>query len=181
MIILDTSALVAWAVTDRDGDDAVRLAYLFERAETDGVNVGIPAPAFAEFLVRADEATTSMLAVIDRKRGLSILPFDKRAAHECALLDRAALGVGVKRAGGGQPWQKVKIDRQILAIARVHNCQLLVTNDSGLAVLARRVGTAVSAIKDLEMPDAAKQIRLPLNQASDAAEPAPPEAGPAGL
>ena len=178
MIILDTSALVAWAIADPDDEIAARLAALFERAEVDAVGVGIPAPVFAEFLVRTDEATTAMLATIERKRGLSVLPFDKRAAHECALLDRAALAAGAKRAGGTQHWQKVKIDRQIVAIARVHNCQLLVTSDRDLAAWARRVGVRVSSVDELPLPDEAKQRRLPLAQPDDSQEAPAPDGAP---
>jgi len=72
------------------------------------VDIGIPAPVFAEFLVRTDDPTTAMLAAMERKRALRVLPFDKRAAHECALLDRFALARATNAAGQASLGRKLK-------------------------------------------------------------------------
>lgn len=162
MIILDTNSLVKAIIVDQSHDDAARFRGLLERAKTGGIPVGIPAPVFAEFLVRADDATTEMLAVFEKKQAIRILPFDKKAAHECALLDRVALASGNKKHGAKDAWQKVKIDRQIIAIARVHSAQLILTTDADLTALAHRVGLSVQSIGELPIPDDAKQQALDL-------------------
>jgi predicted nucleic acid-binding protein len=170
LIILDTNSLVQMMVVDETDDDAARLRGLMEKAKASGISLGIPAPVFAEFLVRTDDATTEMLNAFERRQAVRILPFDKRAAHECALLDRAALATGDKRGGSKVSWQKLKIDRQIIAIARVNSAQLLLTNDSSLRTLANRLGLPVQTVADLPIPDDAKQRPLDL---SPAAAPAP--------
>jgi len=160
VIILDTNSLVRWIVADPDEDDAARFKALLENAKEAGVGIGVPAPAFAEFLVRTDEATTEVLSAVERRRGFRVLPFDKRAAHECALLDRAALVTGKKGDAKTQPWQKIKIDRQILAIARVNGAQLLITADKTLTTMANSLGLSVKTIPELPIPDEARQRPL---------------------
>ena len=167
MIVLDTSSLVRVIVVDQEDDDAARFRGLLERAKAGGIPIGIPAPVFAEFLVRTDDATVDMLAMFEKRQAVRILPFDKRAAHECALLDRAALESGNKRHGAKDAWQKVKIDRQIIAIARVHSAQLLLTSDAGLRALANRVGITVQSVSELPIPEEAKQRPLDLPPRSE--------------
>lgn len=167
MIILDTNSLVRVLTVDQEHDDAARFRGLLARAKSGGIQIGIPAPVFAEFLVRTDESTSDMLTAFERKQAVRVLPFDKRAAHECALLDRAALATGSKRHGAKDAWQKVKIDRQIVAIARVHNAQILLSDDGDLASSALRVGLAVQSIGDLPIPDDALQRPLDLKRTDD--------------
>ena len=50
----------------------------------------------------------------------SIEPFDTRAAIEVAAMTRDALTAGNKRGNSSATWAKVKYDRQIVAIAKVH-------------------------------------------------------------
>ena len=135
MIVFDTNALVKLAAGAEDDDDFLRIRGVVASAEKARDPIGIPAPAFAEFLVNTDQATTEILAMFERKQAFKILPFDKRAAYECAILDRDALVTRRRRSGPASPRQKVKVDRQIVAIARVHGADKIVLNRlmSGLA------------------------------------------------
>ena len=162
MIILDTNSLVRLLVQDLQSDDYSRLLGLLETAKTAGLTIGIPAPVFAEFLVRADEATADMLDAFERKQNIKVLPFDKRAAHECAILDRVALASGQKKGSSRDAWQKVKIDRQILAIARVHAAVEIISSDANLLSSARRVGIRGRSVADLPIRKIDKQGSLPL-------------------
>lgn len=164
MIVLDTRALVKLTTLEpKEDDDALRLRGLLQQAADAGLAIGVPAPVYAEFLVRADDATTDMLAAFEKKALLRILPFDKRAAHECALLDRVALSAGDKKGGNkAAPWQKVKIDRQIIAIARVHAAKEIITDDGDLTTLANRVGLSVRGVEALPIPEPDRQHDLPL-------------------
>jgi predicted nucleic acid-binding protein len=162
MIILDTMSLVTLVTVDDKSDDAARFQGLLTRAKEGGVSIGVPAPVFAEFLVKTNDATTEMLLAVERKRGLRILPFDKRVAHECALLDRAAIAGGNKKGASTQSWQRVKIDRQILAIARANNATLLLTSDTDMTSMANRLGLNVQKVVDLPIPDDRRQTSLSL-------------------
>jgi hypothetical protein len=84
---------------------------------------------------------------------MQVADFDTMAAVECAQLTGAALKTGKKRGGAGnEPWQKVKIDRQIVAIAKVHQVQIVYTCDGGLASTARSEAFEVVHVADLPMP-----------------------------
>lgn len=84
---------------------------------------------------------------------IRIFPFDERAAVETAMMTADALKAGDKRGTSTQPWQKVKFDRQILAVARVAGSDALYSDDTGLCAFARSVGMAIISTWDLPIPE----------------------------
>ena len=162
MIILDTNALVRLLTHKEKSDDAARFRGMTAGAKKSGIVIGIPAPAFAEFLVRTDDATFEYLTVVERKQAIKVLPFDRRAAHECALLDRHALETGRKKGDSSKAWQHVKIDRQIVAIAKVANAAQIISGDLDLRTLALRTGLNAINVDDLPIPTEGKQRELGL-------------------
>ncbi len=113
----------------------------------------VPAPVLAEVLVHAGTATAQYIATLRGVSSMQVADFDTMAAVECAQLTGAALKTGKKRgSAGNEPWQKVKIDRQIVAIAKVHQVQIIYTCDGGLASTARTEGFEVVHVADLPMP-----------------------------
>ena len=117
-------------------------------------------PAIAEYLVKADQAALKTLYALEKKSYIFAAPFDRKAAIECALLDGAAMGKGDKKDGSSEPWQKIKIDRQIIAIGRAHNVSLIISSDKNLKANADRVAIPCLEIDDLELPDSSKQQAL---------------------
>jgi hypothetical protein len=92
---------------------------------------------------------------------LRVLPFDKRAAYQCALLDASARQSGAKRGKDNlDPYQKVKVNRQIVAIALTNGAELIVSGDTGLINVAKAAGLAAARIGDLPLPAAARQHPL---------------------
>ena len=89
-------------------------------------------------------------------------PFDRMAAFECALIDRAALGAGDKRDGRLDSWQKIKIDRQIVAIGKALGVGLVVAEDAGVRSTALRLGMQARTLDELDLPPAGAQANLPL-------------------
>jgi len=63
---------------------------------------------------------------------------------------------------GFEPWQKMKVDRQIIAIAKVANCEQIMTEDHGLGNRARLCDIEPVRIADLEIPEEARQGELQL-------------------
>lgn len=163
IVCIDCNTLVTWSTDSSDGLNKARLDHLFNEVATAKGRLIVPAPCLAEFLVRTDEATSEWLSSIEKKRSFQIVPFDRRAAFECSLLDRAALMTGDKKGGRFDSWQKIKVDRQILAIARSNNSTHLITDDAGLIASARKTELIVRSIADLDLPESAKQIKLNLN------------------
>lgn len=161
-ILVDANFLVAWVNPKTTPDDKARLEYFFARAEAAKSKIIIPMPAVAEYLVGADTAALETFNKLERKTYIAVVPFDRVSAFECALMDRAALGSGDKKDGSTEPWQKIKIDRQIVATGRAHGATLVVSGDEGVRQNALRVGIAGKAISELELPDEAKQKKLEL-------------------
>lgn len=160
--MLDARTLVRWSSTDADDKlHRARLEHLLESAAAAKGRIVIPTPVIAEFLVRTNEVTAAWLTALERKAAIRVASFDRRAAVECALLDAAALNKGDKRGGRKDPWQRIKVDRQIVGIARACQADVLITDDAGMSVTARAANITVSGLEDLPIPDAAKQAPLP--------------------
>lgn len=171
IVALDANCLVAWSSTSqKDRSDRARLEHLLDTVAATGGKIVIPTPAFAEFLVGVDEAAAAWINTLDRKRSILVAPFDRRCAFECSLLDKAALGKGDKRGGRKEAWQRIKIDRQVVAVARVNQATMIVTNDAGLRATATAAGLTASRIDELPLPDSSRQQSL-LMEASDSKAP----------
>lgn len=163
-VALDSSALVRWSAK-RDDDDGVRLEALF----ADCTGLIIPAPAFAEFLAGERGDDRQWIEELARKPRLRLAAFGLRAAYECAGLDRRPRAIVLSGKGKGKRdwsrenlWQKIKLDRQILAIALVEGCELLVSDDDGLQEIAKAHGMQALAVSQLPIPPSAAQRKLDL-------------------
>jgi hypothetical protein len=86
-----------------------------------------------------------------------------------------------KRDGSDETWAKIKFDRQIVAIAKVHNATKIYTDDRGLRAIAERASIAVAGIGDLPLPSSEAQMEMfhegNVQDAASAKEEREPEAG----
>ncbi|WP_140726570.1 PIN domain-containing protein [Pseudomonas sp. Hp2] len=162
IVAIDANVLVC--ACQKKGDRREKVWHLLESIDKKKGKVTIPTPAIAEFLVHADQAALAVLDALQKKASISIANFDLGAAHENAQLDAAAIGRKDKRDGSEQPWQKVKIDRQIVAIAKANGAKLIVSDDAGVRANATRVGIRAMQIDDLPIPDHARQRKLPIKE-----------------
>jgi predicted nucleic acid-binding protein len=170
---VDANVLIKWSHPKTDALDRARLELMLDVISKAGGKVIIPTPCLAEFLVATDEATSEWLQTLERKRSVVVAAFDRRAAFECALLDSAAIRKGDKKGGRQEPWQKIKIDRQIVGVARVNNATTLITDDEGLRSTALAAGLTVYRLRDLDVPESAKQLGLDLQPKAAAGKDAP--------
>lgn len=159
---IDANVLIKWSSPKTDPVDRARLELMLDVISKAGGKVLIPTPCLAEFLVMTHEATSEWLQSLERRRSVVIAAFDRRAAFECALLDRAAISKGSKKGGRSDPWQKIKIDRQIVGVARANNSLTLITDDEGLRSTALAAGLSVRRLSELDVPESAKQRDLEL-------------------
>ena len=164
-VLVDANFLVAYIDQKVSEEDKSRIEYFFSEIEKSKSKIIIPMPAFAEYLVGAETAGIETLNKLEKKSYVSVEPFCKKAAFECSLLDRSAINSNRrdKKDGVDEPWQKVKIDRQIIAIGKVHGVSLVISSDVGVKANATRVGLSVVEIAELPMPEEAKQISLGLD------------------
>lgn len=124
------------------------------------VVVGIPAPSWAEFIVKTDEATKDAVAIIKGLPNLKVLPFDEVAAHEAALILRGAINSVGKRGASDGTWQRIKFDRQILAISRVHKASKIYTDDEDLIKEANRIGQDTVRSSELTLPQVQTTLEI---------------------
>jgi hypothetical protein len=137
-----------------------RFQFLEAEAQRQGETIVIPTPALAEVLVGLGDAAPGVLDRIARSSRFKIAEFDTRAAVEVAAMTREAIRSGDKKDGSSSPWQKVKMDRQIIAIARVQGVQRIYSDDSGVATFAANVGIPVVQTWTMPLPPEDPQQNL---------------------
>ena len=124
-----------------------RLEHLVNTLHEERKKIIIPTPALSEVLIHTDGAGTDYLAKIQNSAAFKIEPFDTRAAVELARMTALALNEGDKKGGCSAPWNKIKFDRQIVAIAKISNVSMIYSNDKGLKTFARaNVKSGVQAL-----------------------------------
>ncbi|MBR0965996.1 hypothetical protein JQ554_17615 [Bradyrhizobium diazoefficiens] len=111
----------------------------------------IPTPVVSEVLT-ISTAGLRYLAILQKTTVFKIEPFDTRAAIELAEMNKTFLATGDKKGGVDAPWQKIKFDRQIAAIARVAGAKVLYTNDGPLKNTAESAGLKVVGVHELPLP-----------------------------
>jgi hypothetical protein len=92
----------------------------------------IPTPALSELLVRAGDDMQSLVNMLQKSAVFHIVPFDTLAAIEVAAMTQRAIDNGDKRGGVDCSWAKIKYDRQIIAIAKVHRATAIYSDDDDI-------------------------------------------------
>ncbi len=177
MVLLDATAFSLLVYRDAKAPDdpstgqpvsdaGTRFQYLKSQIEKSGNTILIPTPALSEVLVSVEDAAPAVIELLNRSARFKIADFDQRAAVELAAMTREAIRVGDKRAGSPEPWQKVKLDRQIIAIARVNQVERIYSDDRGVKYFAELIGMEVIQTWGMPLPPEDPQIKLFLDDAS---------------
>jgi hypothetical protein len=156
-------------------DLPARIQLLIEELEAAGAKVIIPAPVLSEFLVLVGPADgAKYLSELTTNDVFDVQPFDIMAAVEAAEMQRKAAAAGDKKAGSKQRWQVVKVDRQFVAIAKVHGVTCIYSDDEGVQKIAASVGIACKGVADLPAPVEDPQQDLLKHASPSATAPEPP-------
>jgi hypothetical protein len=140
-----------------------RAEFLVARLSKARQKVILPAPAISELLTAIGPTSQDYLSIVSRRRMFSVAPFDTLSAIELAMLNRDIfLEKDVK--SGAEPWQKVKVDRQILAILKVCRADAIYTDDAQMAKRARLCGIAPVSTCTLPLPENDKQLEIAFEQ-----------------
>lgn len=150
-----------------------RIAQLVSELRERREKIIIPTPALSELLVLAEQAGAGYLTKLSKSSVFQIESFDARAAVELAVMTATAKKAGDIRAGSTASMAKIKFDRQIVAIARVHRVSVIYTNDNELRKFAADRGIKAIAVWELPLPPIEVQLPLPWDQPDDN-PPAPP-------
>jgi len=143
-----------------------RVEYLIQCLDQSGERILIPSPALAEVLVFAGDALGGWLNLINSTAAFEVADFDQRAAVELALMEQIDRKQGDKRGGSDDSWAKVKFDRQIISIAKVHSVSAIYSDDANLKLWAERHGINVVRLEDIDLPPELAQQGLPFDKNS---------------
>jgi hypothetical protein len=135
-----------------------RIDYLMDTLKEQNERIILPAPAFAEFLVLAGSEAPQYVSVIRDNAIFRIEPCDERAAIELADMEISARSKGNKRGSAtDSEWQKVKFDRQIVAIAKTHAATRIYSDDPHIANHGADCDIKVIDLAHLAVPPAVQQ------------------------
>lgn len=140
-----------------------RAEYVVQQIQKARRKIILPAPACAELLTAIGPDAQQYINVVGRSRVFEIGNFDARGAAELALLNRDTFFTNDSQ-NGAEPYQKRKVDRQIVAICKVYGVSEIYTDDRGLANRARLCGITPLGIGEVPIPESAKQGELALEQ-----------------
>lgn len=139
-----------------------RISALVETLEKQKNKIILPTPALSELLVRAGDDTQSLVNIIQKSPVFRIAPFDTLAAIEAAMMIGQAVNAGDKRGGVNCSWAKVKYDRQIMAIAKVHRATAIYSDDEHIQSYAQAAKIEFIRLVDLPIPQEKRQAVLEL-------------------
>lgn len=165
MVLFDAGILIKLLDPRTSDTQRDKLDYLMARLQKARTKILIPTPALSEFYVRAEP---DVLASFKGRSAFLIVPFDEKAAFECALSVGDAVRSGNKKGIQSEaPWQKVKFDHQIVAIAKVHGVTTIYSEDAGLRKFAESLGITAQSTDDLPENPESKQQKLDLSIRDD--------------
>ena len=161
-VIIDTKALIKLLEPRIADEFSSLLKGLLEDIDRTNGQLIIPVQAVGEYISGADQAGQEVLAKLLGNRRIKVANFDHVAAVECAMMDKAAIASGNKRAPLTREvsWQKVKVDRQIVAIARVLKVNRIISSDGDIPKIATAVGMPCIAVEELPLPAWAAQVHI---------------------
>jgi predicted nucleic acid-binding protein len=133
-----------------------RVERLMDDLDAKRERIIIPSPALAEFLVLAADDGPQYLTEIALRGSFYIYPFDQLVAVELAAMELHARKQGHKRfpLPSDAPWQKIKFDRQIVAIAKFNKAHTIYSDDGHVRMIAEDVGIKGIGCWELGLPPA---------------------------
>ena len=139
-----------------------RVNFLVAELQKQKQKIIIPTPVLAEVLVVSGASGLRYIDVLQKASVFEIRDFDRLAAIELALMTRQALdaGKGKKKSGSSEPWQKIKLDRQIVSICKVSGVTTLYASDNSLSNFAKQAGMKVIGVHELPLPPTPPQLSM---------------------
>lgn len=160
MVLFDAGILIKLLDAKTPDVQREKLDYLIATLQKTKTKILIPTPALSEFYVKADP---DVVANFKGKSAFIIASFDEKAALECSISVADAIRSRDKRASQpAAPWQKIKFDHQIVAIAKCNGATTIYSEDAGLRKFAELLGLKALSTDDLPENPASMQQKLDL-------------------
>jgi len=147
-----------------------RAENLVERLGKSRQKIIVPTPALAELLTAIGPTAQQYLDIIAKSPLFEVASFDARCAIELAYLNRGIFADHDPK-NSSEAYQKIKIDRQIIAVFKVAGVENVYTDDAGLAKRARLCGLNPIATADLPLPVADRQLNIEYDGPGGTSEP----------
>ncbi len=144
-----------------------RVDHLLATLQQANRKIIIPTPVLSEVLVRSGKEGLRYVEIIRKSKYFDIKPFDEISAIELSEMNRQALAEGSKTAKTEAPYQKIKVDRQIVAICKMAGVQTIYACDKVLMNFAKAAGLEVIGLHELPLPPQPLQIDLFANQVDE--------------
>jgi rRNA-processing protein FCF1 len=156
-VVLDSTFLIDIFNPKISGDQRIGLDLLISQLSKTKTKALIPAPCLTELLIHADKASAAYNEKLNTNANFEIIPFDRRAATECALLLAQAWD---KKLHKGVTRTKFKYDWMIVACATSRSVETIYSDDADIANCAKIMGLRVIRQQDLLNPPKSPQGRL---------------------
>lgn len=128
-----------------------RVDYLLSQLHETKQKVAIPTPVLSEVLVRTGKSGLQYIHVLWKAEVFDIRDFDRVSAIELAEMNRkVALNESDFRREA--PYQKIKVDRQIVSICKIAGVHTIYACDKSLSNFASRFGIKVVGVHELDLP-----------------------------
>lgn len=152
--LIDANVLIALFKKNIAEDDRVRLDGFLADTKLARSRIIIPSPVLSEFAAKAHQHE---LDFIFNNKLFQIASFDAKAAIVCGDMLRVwATGLVDEK----KDRHKAKFDMQILAIAKSIGAIRMITSDKELKTKASREKITSIGIRDLPIPEDAKQQKI---------------------
>jgi len=157
-VVFDSTVLIDLLNPKLCGDKRAALDYLVAELSKTRARILIPAPCLTELLIRAASARDKYLQLLANTSAFEVIPYDKRAATECALLLENAWDSRNKKA---ITLTKFKFDWMIVACAASRNVGRIYSDDGDIFRCATQVKIQTIKQSELPVPSESRQMRLP--------------------
>lgn len=159
-LLLNPNCRIPTDASGRDIPSAVRRAQLLvEQLGKGRQKIILPTPAAAELLTAVGPAAQQYYDIVGRSRLFEVAPFDQRCAIELAFLNNSVFKE-LDKKNKLEPYQKIKTDRQIVAILKVYGAETIYTDDSSLGNRASMCGIKVVKTAELPEPEQDRQMTI---------------------
>lgn len=140
------------------GDKRAALDHLVQDLSKSRTRILIPSPCLTELLIQAGKARDEYVQKLGNSSTFEVIPFDRRAATECALLLAEAWDSKTQR---NITHTKFKFDWMIVACAASRGVKQIYSDDDDIARCAAQVSIQAVAQKNLPVPSDSLQLRIP--------------------
>jgi predicted nucleic acid-binding protein len=140
------------------GNRRAALDHLVQGLSKSRIRILIPSPCLTELLIQAGKARDEYVQKLGNSSTFEVIPFDRRAATECALLLAEAWDSKTQR---NITHTKFKFDWMIVACAASRGVKQIYSDDDDIARCSAQVSIQTVAQKNLPVPSDSLQLRIP--------------------